>query len=130
MPHTIHLSPGICRGVETLLYHRPLYPNAILANAVETVTHEMMHALGITRQRYGGSAEPIAECFGMQLSIVMAANLGVPLSYDKQLARLNLINYATRPLSYRDSYKCRENGAWDIFPTRPSPPWHDFPGLW
>ena len=74
-PHWIELSPGVCRGIETLLYHRPQYPNAILANAVETVTHEMMHALGVHNEP---QAEAKAECFGMQLSIIMAAILGVP----------------------------------------------------
>jgi hypothetical protein len=127
-PHWIQLSPGICRGIETLLYHRPASPNAALADSVETATHEMMHALGVTRQRFGMTAEAIAECYGMQLSVVMANDLGVPWSFNKKLARLNLINYAFRPPAYRNIYACREGGTWDLFPKEPSPPWHDFPG--
>jgi hypothetical protein len=60
MPHWIHLSPGICRGIETLLYHRSGRATARLAEAVETVTHEMMHAIGINRQHVGNLAEPLA----------------------------------------------------------------------
>jgi hypothetical protein len=86
----------------------------------------MMHALGVTRQRFGANAEAMAECYGMQLSIVMAADLGVPWSYDAKLARLNVINYRKRPPSYQNYAMCREGGAWDLFPRIPSPPWHDF----
>jgi hypothetical protein len=125
-PHWIELSPGVCRGIETLLYHRPRFPNAILADAIETVTHEMMHALGVHDVP---QAEAKAECFGMQLSIIMAATLGVPIAYSNQLARLNLQNYVLRPPSYIDFNNCRENGAWDLFPNRASPPWHNFGGL-
>jgi hypothetical protein len=122
MPHWIHLSPQVCRSIETLLYHRPRYPNAILANGVETVTHEMMHALGVNR-------EAKAECFGMQLSIIMAAELGIPARYNERLARLNLENYTRRPPNYIDRLDCREDGRWDIFRHRPSPPWHNLGGL-
>jgi hypothetical protein len=107
-----------------LIHHRPLYPNRFTADAVETLTHEMMHAVGYTRARYGAQAEPLAECFGMQLSILLALDLGVPYRYADGLARYNLVNYVTRPPSYRNPSKCRENGAWDILPNRNSPPWH------
>jgi hypothetical protein len=50
MPHWVNLSPRICRAMETLLYHRPQYPNAITANAVDTLTHEMLRALGIRNE--------------------------------------------------------------------------------
>lgn len=126
LPHWISLSPGTCRAIETLLHNRPRYPNRITANAVETVTHEMMHAVGVTRQRFGAQAEARAECYGMQLSVVLATHLGVPYSYAFRLAKFNLLNYQTRPPSYQDQYHCRENGAWDLFPNKPSPPWHSF----
>jgi hypothetical protein len=126
LPHWISLSPGTCRGIETLLHRRPRYPNRIIANAVETVTHEMMHAVGVTRQRFGSQAEARAECYGMQLSVVLAVDLGVPYRYAFGLSRFNLQNYATRPPSYRNLRNCRENGAWDLFQDRPSPPWHNF----
>jgi len=117
MPHWIHLSPNVCRGIETLLYHRPLYPNRILANAVDTVTHEMIHALGIRN-------EAMTECYAMQVSVVMALRLGVPATYAYQLAHLNLINYYLHPPRYIDTGRCREGGAWDLQPDGPSPPWH------
>jgi hypothetical protein len=118
MPHWVQLSPAVCRAFETLLYHRPVYPNRFTANAVETLTHEMMHALGIKR-------EAMAECFGMQLSTILADRLGVPQRYAQRLAHINLTNYRTRPANYRDPSRCRENGAWDLFPGRNSPPWHN-----
>ena len=60
------------------------------------------------------------------LSIVLASELGVPAAYDAQLARLNLVNYFRRPPNYIDTVDCRENGTWDLFPNRPSPPWGTF----
>jgi hypothetical protein len=117
MPHIVNLSPTICRGIETLLYHRPAYPNRILANAVDTVTHEMIHAIGITN-------EAMTECFAMQVSETMALELGVPAGYAAQLAHLTLANYPLHPARYIDTYRCREGGAWDLQPSRPSPPWH------
>lgn len=117
MPHWIHLSPGICRAIETLLYHRPATPNKYIAAAVDTVTHEMIHALGIRN-------EARTECLAMQISPLMAWKLGVPASYAVGLARLNLANYSGHPPRYVDYYRCREGGAWDIDPEQPSLPWH------
>jgi hypothetical protein len=119
MPHWIHLSPTICRGIETLLYHRPQYPNRILANAVDTVTHEMIHAIGVRN-------EAETECLAMQVTLLMALRLGVPLGYSEQLAHLTLANYALHPPAYVDTFRCREGGAWDIAPNQPSPPWHNY----
>jgi hypothetical protein len=121
MPHWIHLSPAVCRGIETLLYHRPLYPNRILANAVDTVTHEMIHAIGFVD-------EAQTECFAMQLSSLMAYQLGVPVRYSNQLARLTLSNYFMHPPQYVDPSRCREDGIWDLTPGHPSPPWHNYGG--
>ena len=122
MPHWVQLSPGVCRAFDTLLYHRPGFPNRLTAEAVETLTHEMMHALGI-------SNEARAECYGMQLSMILAQRLGVPRTYAERLAHLNLANYGLRPTRYRDPFRCRENGEWDLFKGRNSPPWHNFAGI-
>jgi hypothetical protein len=119
MPRWINLSPQICRAMETLLEHRPRYPNVFTADAVVTLTHETMHALGIEK-------EAMAECFGMQLTAVTAVELGLPEKYAYGLARLTLDDYKVRPPSYRDPVRCREDGAWDLFAGRPSPPWHEF----
>lgn len=121
LPHWINLSPTVCRGIETLLYHPPRVPNTILATDVDTVTHEMVHALGYT-------SEAQTECYAMQLSIVMAYELGVPPGYSSELARLTLGNYLLHPPQYIDTFRCREGGAWDLFPGHPSPPWHDYKG--
>ena len=117
MPHWVHLSPGVCRSMETLLRHRPAFPNVFTANAVQTLTHELMHAIGI-------KDEAKAECFGMQVSGALAERLGVPDHYAWRLSQLNLENYEKRPPGYIDHSRCREGGAWDLAPDENSPPWH------
>ena len=117
MPHWVHLSPQICHAFETLLNHRPRYPNVITADAVETLAHETMHSVGV-------SVEAQAECYGMQLAATVAEKLGVPTAYANSLARLNLDNYKQRPPNYINTAKCREDGVWDLFPGKDSPPWH------
>jgi hypothetical protein len=79
----------------------------------------MIHALGIER-------EAIAECYGMQLSIILALRLGVPYKYADSLAHYNLVNYAGQPPNYRDPSRCRDQGPWDLFKGHPSPPWHTY----
>jgi hypothetical protein len=116
MPHWVHLSPTICRGIETLLYHRPIYPNRIVANAIDTATHEMIHAIGI-------SDEAQADCLAMQVAPLMAYQLGVPARYAFKLAHLQLGNYFLHPPQYVDTIRCREGGLWDLQPTLPSAPW-------
>ena len=117
MPHWLHLSPETCRGIETLIHNRPTYPNAFTADAVQTLSHEMMHALGV-------DSEAEAECLGMQVSFVLAKELGVPKHYALRLAHLNLENYEELPPEYIDKKRCRENGVWDIREDENSPPWH------
>jgi hypothetical protein len=119
MPRWLELSPGICHTMETLLYNRPRFANGFTANAVDTLTHEMIHALGVRD-------EAQTECFAMQLSWVSAENLGIPSRYAFSLSRLTLANYPSHPPRYVDRAACRENGAWDLFKGRPSLPWHDF----
>jgi hypothetical protein len=117
MPHWVHLSPTVCRGIETMLYHRPTYPNRIIANALDTVTHEMIHAIGIVN-------EAMTECFAMQVAPLMAYELGVPARYATELAHLQLGNYFFHPPQYVDTVRCREGGVWDLQPSVPSLPWH------
>jgi len=119
MPHWLQLSPRICDAMETLVYKRPRYANRFTANAVDTLTHEMIHALGLRN-------EAATECYAMQLSWVSAENLGVPASYAYSLSRLTLANYGFHPPSYVNRADCREDGAWDLFKGRPSLPWHNF----
>lgn len=118
MPRWIQLSPAICRAMETLLYHRPLYPNVFTANSVDTLTHEMIHALGL-------HDEAKTECLAMQLTATTASTLGVPTAYSNSLGQLTLANYFKHPSRYVDVSRCREGGQWDIVPERRSLPWHN-----
>ena len=77
----------------------------------------MMHALGV-------DSEAEAECLGMQVSAVLAEDLGVPKHYALRLAHLNLENYEDLPPEYIDRKRCREDGVWDLRENQPSPPWH------
>ena len=117
MPHWVNLSPGICRTFETLIYHRPKYTNVRTANALDTLTHEMIHALGVRD-------EAMTECFAMQLNFVTGSKMGLPLQYAENLDRLSLYNYRMHPPRYVDTSRCREDGAWDLFKGMPSLPWH------
>jgi hypothetical protein len=120
MPHWVHLSPGTCRAIETLLHSRPQFPNVYTADALETLTHEIMHAIGV-------DSEAAAECSSMQLSPFIAGILGVPAHYAMRLAAVDLQAYGRLPPSYRDKRRCRENGEWDLFKGKRSPPWHAIP---
>lgn len=117
MPRWLQLSPAICRSMETLVYHRPRFTNRITADGVDTLTHEMIHALGV-------SNEAVTECFAMQLTAYTAKALGVPWRYAENLGRETWWNYPEHPPRYVNPAACREDGAWDIFPNKPSLPWH------
>jgi hypothetical protein len=119
LPHWLHLSPTTCRRLQSLLTSRPLYPNKYTSSALETLTHEMIHALGV-------SDEARTTCYAMQTSMFMANTLGLPGSYGARLARLTLKNYPLHPPRYINKQRCREGGAWDLWPDRPSPPWNAF----
>jgi hypothetical protein len=84
---------------------------------VDTLTHEMIHALGIRN-------EAMTECFSMQLLWLTARSLGVPLAYAQNLSKLSLENYGLHPPEYVNRSACREDGPWDLFRGRPSLPWH------
>lgn len=116
-PRWLHLAPQTCRAMETLLTSRPQYPNVITANALDTVAHEMIHAMGI-------QSEPLTECFAMQTADVLGWYLGIRGQYLKGLSRLFFAAYKFLPARYRDPVRCREGGAWDLEPKSPSSPWH------
>ena len=113
-------TPSTRRGLQTLLTHKPRFANVITADALDTLTHEMLHAIG-----WGNEA--LVECLAMQTSVVMAYTLGLGFSYGQALARQSLKNYPFHPPSYVNKSRCREGGAWDVLPDSPSPPWHDYP---
>ncbi|HEX4679200.1 MAG TPA: hypothetical protein VH210_08390, partial [Gaiellaceae bacterium] len=99
------------------IYHRPQFANVYTANALDTLTHEMIHALGVR-------VEAQTECYAMQLSFVTGISMGLPALYAENLDRLSLRNYFTHPPSYVDTGRCREGGQWDLTPTRDGLPWH------
>jgi hypothetical protein len=103
--------------METLLTSRPQYPNVITANALDTVAHEMIHAMGIRN-------EPLTECFAMQTADVLGWYLGIRGRYLTGLSRLFLAAYKLLPDRYHDPVRCREGGVWDLEPKSPSSPWH------
>jgi hypothetical protein len=119
MPHWLQLCPGICNALETLTYKRPRFANRFTANAVDTLTHEMIHALGVR-------SEAATKCFSMQLLWLTARSLGVPPAYAENLSKLSLENYGFHPPQHVDRSACRENGALDLFKNRPSLPWNTF----
>lgn len=120
-PRWLHLSPRTCRALQTLLTSRPRYANAILADAVSTLAHEMLHALGETD-------EAQTECYAKQTTDVLAEFLGVPVRYREQLGRLTLGTLRDLPDEYRRPDVCREDGDWDLWPGKPSPPWRIWRG--
>ena len=117
MPHWLHLNPHICQALETLAYHRPAQPTATIADALDTLTHETIHALGI-------SNEAKTECYSMQLSSFTGIALGLPQSYAQALSKESLRNYFEHPPNYVNTSSCREGGTWDLVPGSPSLPWH------
>lgn len=116
-PRWLHLAPQTCRAMQTLLTSRPQYPNVITANALDTVAHEMLHAMGIHN-------EAMTECFSMQTADVLGWYLGIRGQYLKGLSRLFLAAYKHLLPKYRDPVRCREGGEWDNDPKHPSSPWH------
>ena len=75
-----------------------------LADAVNTLTHELYHALGV-------GSEAKAECFAMQSTPMVARLLGVPRAYAGRLGRLTLAEYGFLEPLYRDARRCRDGGA-------------------
>ena len=120
-PRWVHLAPSTCTMLQKLLTSRPTSASPELADAVNTLTHELYHALGV-------GSEAKAECFAMQSTPMMARLLGVPRAYAGRLGRLTLAEYTFLEPLYRDARRCRDGGAWDLHPDWPSAPWHVYTG--
>ena len=86
-------------------------PNGQRAYALSTVLHERIHAQGVFR-------EAQAECYANQLVYDFARELNFVRSKALRLEQLavRLSNARFTGTRYRDRVKCRDGGAWDLFP--------------
>ncbi len=109
-PRWLHLAPGVCTDIQGLLSSRK--PNARRAGALTTVIHETLHA-------YGVHNEAQTNCWAVQLVPYFGINHGMTearSTYMGTLAR-NYIR-ARAPAGYWNGARCRDGGAWDLFPWR------------
>jgi hypothetical protein len=109
-----NLAPDVCDNLVALAY-RHLQPNddparLLLAQAVDTLTHEPQHSKGI-------AVEAQAECYAIQLMTGTAEKLGASPAYAASLQRLYWEHYDQELPAYR-SPECRNGGAYDLRPTR------------
>ena len=113
-PRQVNLSPLVCRNLDLLHYkHKRPAPTRLLAAAVVTFTHELVHTLVHTRYQEiiaPREEEAFAECIGMQWAPYAANLLGTSFAYGEALARLAWRTYtpAYHPPQY-PSRKCRSN---------------------
>jgi hypothetical protein len=111
--HRANLSPDICANLVQLVYQRARPYDAgsrlALAASVVTLAHEAQHLRGIV-------AEPVAECYGMQLASRTAVAIGVEKSYADKLAEAYWRHYPDTLSEYR-SPECRNGGALDLQPS-------------
>jgi hypothetical protein len=107
-PRWLHLAPGICSDVQSLLTTKR--PNARRGAALGTVIHETLHAYGVRN-------EAQTNCFAVQLVPVFAWNLGLSVARADYLGTLAR-NYTRRyaPAGYWNRTRCRDGGPWDLFP--------------
>jgi hypothetical protein len=108
-PRWLHLAPGICADVQGLISSRQ--PNARRAGGLATVIHETLHAYGVVN-------EAQTNCWAVQLVPVFGLSLGLGekrADYLGTLARNYVRKYS--PRGYWNGDRCREGGAWDLFPS-------------
>jgi hypothetical protein len=110
----LNLAPRVCRDLEAIAYYgrRPGgFRLHEIAQAVDTVAHETMHA------SYSIGNEAKAECFAIQYTTYTANLLGVTGRYARRLG-------VSAWRAYDDLYagtrywspKCRNGGPWDLNP--------------
>lgn len=110
MPRWLHLAPSVCTDVQALLSSRK--PNARRAGALNTVIHETLHAYGVRN-------EAQTNCWAVQLVPYFGLNIGMSVARSDYLGTLAR-NYvrAHAPRGYWNAARCRDGGAWDLFPWR------------
>lgn len=119
-PRQLNLAPEVCDRLDLLHYRRLRPPPTLsLANAVVTLTHELLHTLGYEN-------EARTECHALQLSARTSRLLGTSLAYGRALARTfweRGYNLDFEPEEYY-SKDCKNGGKLDRFPSSdiwPSP---------
>ena len=107
-PRWLHLAPFVCAPVQRLLDSRR--PTAAGAAGLTTALHETLHAYGVRN-------EAQTNCFAVQLVPVAAHFIGLKPASGTYLRTL-AINITRRraPSGYWNSARCRDGGAWDLFP--------------
>lgn len=86
----------------------PDYLNTIIA--LETISHESMHILGI-------HDEPAAECFGMQLLTLVAYKMGADAEFAFEIGEDYVPYYAQKQTSLPEYWSpdCYDGGSLDIW---------------
>lgn len=108
----INLAPEVCNRLDALAYKklRPRGKARIdFAEAVDTLAHESIHALGVTD-------EAETECYSLQLIDFTAMQLGTNLAYARDMSKQawNVL-YPQIPSAYRTP-DCYNDGPFDLFP--------------
>jgi len=105
----LHLSPKQCTDVQGLMSDRQ--PNGQRAYALSTVLHERIHAQDIP-------IEAQAECYSVQLVYEFARELNFTPTKAFRLTQLAVrkSNASFTGTRYRDPRRCRDGGAWDLYP--------------
>jgi len=107
-PRWLHIAPKQCADVQALISTRAI--NGQRAYALATVLHERVHAQGV-------SNEAQTNCYGVQLVFEFARELNFVLTKALRLEQLAVRkSRAVAPRGYWDPARCRDGGAWDIFP--------------
>jgi len=108
----IHLAPEVCNRLDLIAYKkkRPQGTSRVdFAEAVDTLAHEAIHALGVTD-------EAITECYSLQLMDWTAMKLGTNYSYAREMSRSAWrVIYPLIPDEYW-SPDCYSGGPLDLFP--------------
>jgi hypothetical protein len=107
-PRWTHVAPKQCADVQALMLSRQ--PNGQRAYALGTVLHERIHAQGV-------SNEAQTECYAVQLVYAFARELNFVHTRALRLEQLAVRkSRALAPSGYWNRQKCRDLGAWDLYP--------------
>ncbi len=106
--NVVNLSPSICDKLDEIVYQGARPDTMTASNAVGVIVHEALHTTGI-------ADEGQTECYAMQLTATVAAELGTDDAYGATLADLNLeLNTTSRAGSVYDSPECHAGGSYDL----------------
>lgn len=108
----INLAPEVCNRLDLIAYkrNRPRGSARVhFAEAVDTLAHESIHALGVTD-------EAETECYSLQLMDWTAMKLGTNLAYARDMSTLAWrVLYPRIPPEYLTE-ECYNGGPLDLFP--------------